>query len=480
MNKIHRQNLTIVLIGVVMLSAVSFASYGLSTRGYVSALVMVVSGIIAVVGERFGKTDAMKALFITLIPGIATFFYAGVLDGNRLAFLANYAFLAMTSVYFDKKIIATFAAPISVIWLVCTFFFPHLVDGPNHSFSGAMTKTLLFILTAFVLVNAANRGRKLLDRSEETLQQVKDNSSMAIGVATELNSAILDCNSGVTDLIAQADAVRNAADQMSSVVVKTSDATLSVTDHINGATEMINANHELAGKLEDSFAQVNESVVSGNTEAVNVRKDLENMAKTVSQAKEATGSLQGEMATITDILGEINAIAAQTNLLSLNASIEAARAGEHGRGFAVVADQIRALSEQSSQASDNIRGILDGLVGITDDVSDKINSGAEAAVHGVDKMGELLDVFAGIQKNTDDASAVVTQEYELIDSVKQEFDEIQQEIESLVALTEENSTMINNITNNVVSQHNSVEGVQNQIGHLTELSENLSSHFNQD
>ncbi len=480
MDKIHRHNLIIVLAGVVMLSVVSigsYGSYGMQKEGIIGAVVMVLSGLIAILGKQFGKNDTVKAICITLVPGIATFIYSGVLGGNRLAFLANYAFLAMTSVYFDKVIITIFAAPIGAISIVSTFFFPYLVDGMEHSFSGAMTKSVIFILTSFVLANAAKRGRKLIHQSENTLQEVQENSNMAIGVATDLNDAISDCNQGVTDLILQADSVREAADQMSLVITKTSDATRSVTEHINGATDMIHTNYELAGKLESRFIQVNKSVISGNTEAVNVRKDLESMAETVEQAREATKSLQNEMNTITDILGEINAIAAQTNLLSLNASIEAARAGEHGKGFAVVADQIRALSEQSSQASDNIRGILAGLSGITDDASDKIHSGAEAAVRGVDKMEQLLEVFAGIQKDTDEASAVVTQEYELIEAVKHEFGDIGQELTSLVTLTEENSEMIHHITQNVEHQHQSVEGVQYQMLHLNELSDNLSAHF---
>ena len=167
---------------------------------------------------------------------------------------------------------------------------------------------------------------------------------------------------------------------MQQIVEEAAKSTVNVMEKVNAATEEVGNNYELAGQLDNGFNNVKEAVEKGNEAVEEAKSTIASVKSTVGAAHKTTSELLTQMKKITDILGEINSIAAQTNLLSLNASIEAARAGEHGKGFAVVADEIRALSEESAKSAGNIQNILKWLTDTTRQVDDEITQDRKSVV----------------------------------------------------------------------------------------------------
>ena len=418
--------------------------------------ILVVAGIISTIGCYLPIDDAKKVLILVFPPAIGTLLYSWVYGGNSIPYLANFVLLAMTTSYFMESVIIYFAVPFAVISVVFMAFSPETIAGIEYTMAGVVKKT------------------------EETLSIVQNNAKVANTISANLNTTIHKSMSSVHALADGSSSVKSAASQMGQVVEDTANATVSVMDKINAATTEINRNHELAVSLDQGFQKVQSAVEKGNGAIQTAKSSILSMEETVDSARKSTDSLLTEMNRITSILGEINSIASQTNLLSLNASIEAARAGEHGRGFAVVADEIRALSEESAKAANNIQEILTWLTDTTGQISKEITAGTDAASASVELVGGLMDYFSNINDATDEASQIVDEEYKIIEHVKEHFGNIQQEIETLVATSEENSATIQNITDTITSQNDSIRSISAEIDEISSLSADLEQHFGED
>jgi methyl-accepting chemotaxis protein len=129
-----------------------------------------------------------------------------------------------------------------------------------------------------------------------------------------------------------------------------------------------------------------------------------------------THELSGHSEAIGDIVEVINSIAAQTNLLSLNAAIEAARAGDAGRGFAVVAEEIRKLAEQSAAATGEIANIIKNTQSQTARVVERAKSSEGILLTQNKAMNDTLEVFKKISGSMAELAKKVN---EINDKVKE-------------------------------------------------------------
>jgi len=122
----------------------------------------------------------------------------------------------------------------------------------------------------------------------------------------------------------------------------------------------------------------------------------------MAQVVHTMGEIQAASRRIGDIIGTIDGIAFQTNILSLNAAVEAARAGEQGRGFAVVAGEVRSLAQRSAHAAREIKTLIGSTVARVDQGSALVDA---AGTTMRDAVGQVQTVSGLIAEITRDAQA---------------------------------------------------------------------------
>lgn len=188
---------------------------------------------------------------------------------------------------------------------------------------------------------------------------------------------------------------------------------------------------ELASTMEELAATIQENA----RRCGEARTLTDNFATTVSQGADRVKSVARTMDCINanaknigEIVGLIEGIAFQTNILALNASVEAARAGDEGRGFAVVANEVRSLAQRSAEAVKDIKKLIDVS---TQSVSDGAR-GVQDAAQTMDTVLDSMQMVADLVRNIAVASAEQSQATEEVNRAIVQMDGVTQQNSALV------------------------------------------------
>ena len=243
--------------------------------------------------------------------------------------------------------------------------------------------------------------------------------------------------------------ISNLAEQVSSNSSEVENASKSLAD---GATEQAGVIEELNATIDTVVDLAADTAKETQSASARVKAS----ANKANEEKEKMNDLLMEMEHITEIskeigniITDIEDIASQTNLLSLNASIEAARAGEAGKGFAVVADQIGKLAADSAKSAVNTRDLIDKtLVEI-----EKGNTITRTTADAFNQIIADMESFAELAENTMEKA---NSQAESLEQIGQGIEQLSGVVQGNAASSEENTAISINLAEGAAKMHDRV------------------------
>ena len=285
----------------------------------------------------------------------------------------------------------------------------------------------------------------MAEKLHETIASVVHNSHEVAAAANQLHATSEQMAIGAEQAATQTQTIATASEEMSAT-----------SSHIASNCHKAAANADLVTEAAVTSAQI-------VCDTISVMGQIAECVKQSASMVDALGSRSEE---IGEIVGTIEDIADQTNLLALNAAIEAARAGEQGRGFAVVADEVRALAERTTKATKQIAITIKNIQCET-------RNAVIAMEEGVQE----------VEKGTADAS----RSGEALQSILEQINALNSQVNQIATAAEEQTATTGDISNNIQQITNVVQLTANgsqesaaaaaQLARLSEEMRSLMVHF---
>ena len=243
--------------------------------------------------------------------------------------------------------------------------------------------------------------------------------------------------------------------------------------HVTQQTESVQSISAAISKMTSSISDVAETARQAQfvSQGLSERSEIGNTA--VEHAVSTMKEIQTVSEEVRKLLLVIQGIAAQTNLLSMNAAIEAAHAGEFGAGFAVVADEVRSLASSSSSSARDIQVKIKEMM-------EKTNAGVEAIVSAgaafqgirdnvVENAKLVKNIYDAMMEQNQDASETKAAADEMVEAIHAIRDLAEEETESAGKLRESMQSVVEASKSTVMAVQESLEATENMKGTVSQV-----------
>ena len=324
-------------------------------------------------------------------------------------------------------------------------------------FISSLHNIISTVKKSVVSLSVTSRGlTSSMTTAQGALDKITGAISMVQGQMNTQSSAVSDVSNTIQDIGSKVSSLNNIIEEQTS----------SVNDSVSSVEQML-----------ANIQSVTDALARSTTQFENLSRVSEIGFQKIADVQSKVMDISGKSRSMSEANAVIDNIAAQTNLLAMNAAIEAAHAGEAGRGFAVVAGEIRKLAESSSAQSKSISAALKELVASITDVVDTSQTLSKAFEDVRNAIAVLADELRIVQNVMDQQSAGNRRVQNSFDTIHRLNNEVRSSAaqmasgsQSILAKTADLVAITNEINDSMSKMTSSAEEIGEAVGNVVSLS----------
>ncbi|MFG0770709.1 methyl-accepting chemotaxis protein [Vibrio plantisponsor] len=316
------------------------------------------------------------------------------------------------------------------VFVVLLLFAARIMLRQTHYLSDSIKQMARRDLSEVIEMECKDEYGELAKELEKTRLQLKELILAQVDASQELTAMTEIMTLSMSETKESAQEEFNEIDQLATAMSEMSSTVQTVAGHAQSASSLT----EDASKQAQTGQRFVKSTVGKMSE---LSKDISKSAQAVNQVEERVES-------ISSVVGTIQSISEQTNLLALNAAIEAARAGEAGRGFAVVADEVRNLAQRTQTATVEIQDMISQLQSSANSAVELMEKSVVEVAEGVELVTnagtELDGIVAQVQQINDMNFQIATaagQQSSVAEEMNQNLTNVRELVEASVTVVTE-------------------------------------------